>query len=221
MKRIIVLFVAVSAAFISEAQITAPETKETSGQKTRMFGLNATSFVKNFLSFNDINPSTNDAFEFTFRCIGPKNIAFRSNLGLLFSSTTATVSNDDDETSLNFFNLNLALGVEKRTNLSERWLCYWGIDALIGVEMTKVENKSGSFSSKDEDSVISGGIAPVVGVQFNINDRISVSTEGSLGIKYSVTENKSTNDDESASTEIKSISLATVLPTFVYFNIKF
>ncbi len=191
-----------------------------SGGYPRMVGVNATSFVKSFLSFNDQAPS-GTPFQFTYRKIGENGKAFRSKLGLNFSNTTSKAQGDDDKTTLTFVNIQLGLGYEKRFQLDKRWLIYTGIDGLFGIEQTIVKNTSGTDLSTDQEQEILGGVSPVIGIQFNITERLNLSTEAGMPLTYTANTQKFAGDFEDVKVQTNSIQLAASLPAFLYLNFSF
>lgn len=187
---------------------------------TKMVGMNATSFVKSFLSFNEQSP-TGTPYQFTFRKISENGKAFRSKIGLNFSNTTNEEQGEDDKTTLTFVNIELALGYEKRLQLDKRWLMYGGFDVLLGINQTILKNTDGVDQFTSQSQEITGGLAPLAGLQFNITDRLSLSTEAALPLTFQMLTDKFDSGSNSSKEMTNSIQLTASLPTFVYLNFAF
>ncbi|MFM9983730.1 MAG: outer membrane beta-barrel protein [Flavobacteriales bacterium] len=187
---------------------------------SRMVGINATSFVKSFLSFNDQTPA-GTPFQFTYRHIGDNGKAFRSKLGLNYSNSTSEEAGEDDKSTLTFLNIQLGLGYEKRFQLEKRWLIYTGIDGLFGIEQTILKNTSGNDESTDQEQEVLGGVSPVLGIQFNITERLSLSTEAGIPIVYKMNTQKFSGEFSDAKITTNSFQLTPSLPTFLYLNLTF
>lgn len=186
----------------------------------RMVGINATSFVKSFLSFNEQTPS-GTPYQFTYRKIREDGKAFRSKLGLNFSNSTNEIQGEDDKTTLTFVNVELALGYEKRLPLDKRWLIYGGFDGLFGINQTILKNTEGSDQFTSQSQEITVGFAPLFGIQFNISEQLSLSTEAGLPLTYQMLTEKFDFGSNSSKEMTNSIQLAASLPTFLYLNFAF
>lgn len=186
-----------------------------------MLGMNGTSFVKNFLSFNDVNSMGSSPFQFTFRYITTSNFAMRAGLGI--SALNFEEKDGDNVQKVNSNSLDISIGFEKRSVVAKRWLVFGGLD-LIAVSDISTSSTSSSgqiFTSKSNSS--GGGAAPLFGIQFNINDRISLSTETQLRVLY--TKGKETFESPGNNTtspeETTTLSVTPILPGFIHFNVLF
>ncbi|MBX7053270.1 MAG: hypothetical protein K1X54_14645 [Flavobacteriales bacterium] len=201
---------------------TFSQTTETaeSGKGQIMLGMNATSFVKNFLSFNDVSTTGSSPFQFTFRYITPSHFAFRAGLGVAAVNTED--KGDDDVTKNSISTFDFSVGFEKRSLVAKRWTVFGGVDLLATSDMSTNENTSGDFKFKSTNKSNGGGVAPLFGIQFNINDRISLSTETQLKVLY--TKGKRTTETTGStptSSESTGVSATPLLPGFIHFNVSF
>lgn len=158
----------------------AQEGKKIQGHE---IGLNATLFVDQILSFDEEGPER-DPFALYYKLIGNRNVAFRFGLGVGVENETRDETDDPGTNPQNSFKLsdvNLRFGVEFQKLLSDHWLFYAGADAVVQSMQTTVENIDPFFGDSkvtNSRSLLGGG--PVLGVQFKINEKVRLSTEGSL-----------------------------------------
>ncbi len=141
-------------------------------------GLNATQFVNTFFSFNE-NQGNPGSYLLHFKSIKNQQ-AFRLGLGFALSKTTTDVDvNQGERVNKNNF-INLRIGYEWHVPLTRRWLTYFGFDALVGFSNFKSEFDPGFGRITTESENLNLGGGGVAGVQFNINERISLATESTL-----------------------------------------
>jgi hypothetical protein len=154
---------------------------ETSAKYTSQIGVNTTFFFKQFLNFSQNNTIAVSPYVLTYKLISPKNHAFRMGVGGTYSNKKETFENTGQlPRTTNAYTLDFSAGYEYRQALSERWLCFFGADAITDLVSSKVV----STDSSDETTTITQttklGGALVVGIQFNISKRISLFTETSV-----------------------------------------
>jgi hypothetical protein len=181
--------------------------------------INGSSFVKNFLSLNT-NQLPSQPYQFTFRKYNTVGNAFRCQLGFSFFQNDASSSDSDDDVSkFTSGQFQSAIGLEKRHQISDRWLYYFGFQALINYRSDVVENSSGTFKSVDKTLNYGVGLGGLMGVQFNFNNRVSLGTEAGLPIMYNSSKNSSESSGQLSSVENKSISVLPALPVSLFFNV--
>ena len=73
------------------------------------------------------------------------------------------------------------IGYERFENLSKRWQIFYGIDFRPSViyEKNDAPYWNGGYANGVEDQTVSLGIAPLLGLRFRINNRVSILTESS------------------------------------------
>jgi hypothetical protein len=79
--------------------------------------------------------------------------------------------------------LDLRAGCEWVSELGKRWQAFYGIDFRYNYNYYKNDAPyfNGGYANGSESKINSVGIAPLLGFRFRINNRISLSTETSLG----------------------------------------
>jgi hypothetical protein len=192
--------------------------QELSTDQKNQFSINGSSFIKNFMSLNS-NAAPSQTYQFMYRRFMSNGNAVRAQFGLAYFQSSE--EEDDDSNVFRSSANDFSLGFEKRTQISKRWLYYFGGQALLQYSVDKSENSSGTFQSIDEELRYGIGIGAIVGLQFNINDRISLGTEGGLPIVYTVATSKQTFSSETVESKMEFVSLQATLPSSLYLNITF
>ena len=91
--------------------------------------------------------------------------------------------NDDGNDPEKFFQTNFRIGYEYKYRFNKRWNVNRGCDFMINYFTSDF-----NFGS-DKTKVISAGGAPFLGIQYNINPRVSLSTETGIHFFYVKQEN--------------------------------
>ena len=195
--------------------------------KKHEIGINATSFIKEFLSLNTSDVDEG-AYMVTYKKLNENNTAFRLGLGGQISQMNENLEGGGKlETKDNL--AALRVGFEWQKNISSRWNVYYGLDAItdFGQEVSNTVTflNSGQIEEVElRDQSIAFGGGPILGIQFFISENISLSTEGSLYARYNTLNEKElfkvqtqANKDETST----STRLDFGLPTALFFVIRF
>lgn len=186
------------------------------------FGINATYFVSNFLGLNqnelDLGP-----YAFTGK-LRLKKTYLRMGLG--GQASNRTLANDF---TANIFDrksqiVDLRVGLEWQKKLDKRWVFYYGLDALFGTELHQTIARNSFDDVATKFTKIYSGGGPIIGIQFDINKRISLGTESSFYISgISETERTSFNNfpEQNTSKTDNSLEFDTAIPTELFFIIHF
>ncbi len=158
-------------------------------------GLDITGFVKFFTDFNsDNNFDYEPTYYLTYRRLMGKH-NFRAGIGgeydnLEKSSTFDSISVYQE----NDYSFSARIGWEWMSTLSKRWSVFYGGDLRYGYALAKDEAIffNGGYAQGTEQSANVFGLAPVLGIRFNINDRISLITEATFSFNYGIGKNKQT-----------------------------
>ena len=205
--------------------LTYAQNEEVAKPTTTQLGVNATQFINTFLSFNENNAPTG-AYLFSLKFL-QDNKGFRLGTGFGFSKTTAEVdANQEDRTNKNNF-FNLRAGYEWQIPITKRWLTYFGLDAIFGISKFESEFDPGfgRIITKNENLSFGGG--GIMGIQFNINNRISLATESTLYFIHRNLESEQIFPDQGIGGEDKQTSKTTSdqfspsLPTSLFIQINF
>lgn len=89
--------------------------------------------------------------------------------------------------------MHLAIGLEHYQYLGKKWTFYYGIDITSDFNSNKSKSdrtKNSYYESVDESNGF--GISPVLGIVFQITNRMSVATETSYNMSYTKTISRKT-----------------------------
>ena len=195
--------------------------------KKHEIGINATSFIKEFLSLNSSDVDEGN-YMLTYKKHNPNNTAFRLGLGGRISQVNETLEGGGKlETKNNL--LALRVGYEWNKTISKRWNIYYGIDAIT--DFTQDVSQTITFLNTGQveevqlrDQSVAFGGGPIFGIQFFISKNISLTTEGSLYYRYTSLNEKELfqvqtqfNKDETSTSSKVDFGL----PTALFFVIRF
>lgn len=211
--------------FAAIVSVTAQDTAKQ--QLKHQIGINSTAFVKEFLSFNTITNVADNPFLLTYKYMMGGNNVLRAGLGIKFLSqkqSSTTSANLPDSSLLNYY---LRIGYERQFTLAKRLIGYAGGDIRWQYEKSTSKttvtpvppNQISTITTKN----IAVGGGPVLGIEFIMTRRLSLSAEGALFYFYN--EKKTTAEDSrypslTTSDFTAKNDVAFSFPTTVYFIIK-
>ncbi len=152
-------------------------------------GINATGFVGNYLSFGGSVVSTNPYWITYNRRIGPGSIRFGMNIQITREDDNRFQGSPIDRESSN---VDLRLGYAWSKKISKRFDFIYGADLIYGDELMHQRNvqqiwdgtKMNKFHNVSVNNMQTYGAGVIGGIQFQINDKIALYTEGSLYARY-------------------------------------
>lgn len=150
--------------------------------------LNASKFVRQYLSFSEPDFFTEDPYLLSLHIpVGQSNSYLRTGLG--FDIVESTDENEDSGGNVSkrentAIQVDFRFGIETRKEIHKRFKIHYGLDALFSYDNVKaVSEVNGEFVS--ELKSYATGFGPVVGVSFYINENISIWTEATMYLIYS------------------------------------
>lgn len=219
MKKPILLLIYFIAFFGISIASNAQDNEMLDNGNYHELGINATSFINEFISLNNNSADLGD-YMITYKYhFGAK--ALRFGLGGQFSQLNEDVGGGDRDSKSNI--LEFRIGYEWNKQITKRWAFYTGMDIVGG--NTKSVSETNNFERVTlTNSTTSFGGGPILGIQFFINSHISLATEGSLYYRYSEISDKEEfsissefNKDETSSRNAINFGL----PTALFFVIRF
>lgn len=166
-------------------------TQSTENKHLNELGLDMTPFTKFYLNFSgNSGNSYQPIYMLTYRRYFKKS-NFRTAIGgdYLSSETPSPYYNDSLKTK--YFNkqssLAVRIGYEFFQDFSKHWQVYYGADlrATYFHQKNDAPNWNGGYANGIETTTKGLGLAPVLGLRFKINKRISLITESSFVVQYS------------------------------------
>ena len=185
-------FVIVIAFIAFSVSSVAQNTDTTKQDLKNEIGIDATYFIKNILNFGGggFYPAYysyySDNYFISYKRVF-KDKAIRFAMGGVFNIDEdidggSSVNNYIDKG----YKISTRLGFEFRNYFSKRWMFYYGADLLGEYSYGNYYNTGPTYFQPDEISktVVYGG-GPVLGFEFRLNSRLSLSTESSAYYIYS------------------------------------
>ena len=183
MKNLIVIFLSIFFGNILHAQDLLVEP---TNLDEKQIGVNITDFFLTFLSFN--NPPDNPTPSILVLYKKTKN-GKRKRFGF-----GGRVNWNKDEDGDKFFNsiVSLNIGREFVRKIGRKWKTYVGYETILsGGYNHIIEENSNDKEEKEFNRSAKIGWKGLVGIEFHINDRLSLLTETSYGISFNYLETSS------------------------------
>jgi len=143
-----------------------------------------TIFILNELFDSDATP-----FTVMYKKYSSENKALR--LGLETYIYIGESKGDGSYTNNSLVNLSFVIGKEWQDRLSKSWLWYYGMDMLPSYSYNQLDSYNDDekiFENKSSSLALSG--RPFLGIRFDINSRLYISTEANIAITYRYTMQK-------------------------------
>ncbi|HYG14532.1 MAG TPA: outer membrane beta-barrel protein [Bacteroidia bacterium] len=188
------------ATLIILSAITAfgQDTEEEETPRNQL-GINATLFIKQFLTLSNTTQPLNNPFLITYKHNLANNVWLRAGVGATYDESKNNPNDGSPMSTSNNMTTNLRAGVEWQHGITKRWLFYNGVDAGYNYNLSRIKTSTvGGFppvpveiSTETEEFGFFGG--PVLGIEFKINDKISFNAETTLYYTYSESRRRETN----------------------------
>jgi hypothetical protein len=187
MKKISAILLLFSITTFSFSQIVKPDTSKR--EYKNVIALDATGILKEVFNFGPTN-YIYSPYIISYRRIMKSNalrILVGGNVSNGDNATNDTIRTKNSNTGFDF-----AVGFEHYSYLGKRWNYYYGIDLLAKYSISNSESISPRTIINQKLIRYGFGVSPLIGVQFRISSRLSVSTEASYNIMYTTFNTKST-----------------------------
>lgn len=198
----------------------------TQGNTKNEVGIDVTWFIKNLVNFGS-NTGYSNNYIISYKRLLTKNHALRFGIGgnSLNRNQTNSQTNMQDQLKIKSYSFSARLGYEFRNPFGKRWLFYYGGDLLTGYSYTQQNNVHTStsiFKSEVKSKTFTWGIGPVIGFEFALNSRLSLSTEGSLYFMHSHKKDNYSATNASPMKTINKSSFVTIhTPLSLFINYRF
>lgn len=219
MKNTVAIFLFFVSTSLFSQGTTMDSTKK---EHKNIISIDATGLFTRLFNFSG-NNFYSSPYLISYRRI-IKNNALKVSIGGDVNTANGKM-NDSLKSSSSRSNLNLAIGFEHYQYLGKRWTFFFGIDATtyFSNNNSKSDRTTNSYY-ESKNNTTSYGLAPTLGIVFQITKRISLSTETSYNIAYQKTVDKSVEfpsvqyNRSFTSTGIQTIFIP---PTSLNFRFKF
>ena len=141
-------------------------------------GFNFGSLVTNLLQReSNLTELSRRNFMFTYKQHFLLQTYFRYGASFFYSKDNFNNNSSDD---LKIFRLDLRIGFERKYEFDKKWSINRGIDLVTNYSSFNQD------SSNDKTTFFQLGLAPFLGIQYNINDRVNITTETGINFFYVV-----------------------------------
>lgn len=195
-------------------------------QIQHQIGVNASGFVKQFITPNNAANNNANPYLVTYRMYTPK-INYRAGVGGTYSflnedNGAAQFLQNTDQQSYN-----MRVGVDFIKPIAKRWFFYYGIDLTTFRSSTKIETtpkNPGPFVSKSivTRTAKSSGASGCFTFEYRLNDKITMFTEANLNFTRSRSLEKVENPDfpnSSSESKTRAGNFNFTSPLSIFFSI--
>ncbi len=189
MKNVMIL---IAFVFIGKSLFAQDRNESFSEGFEKQIGLNATNFFLRFVSFNQGLENTPDILILYKK--GTNGKKWRHGFGGKINLANSSNNNGQDQIN-GQIQLSYRFGREHYKNITKRWQSLFGWETHYRGSFSKSTNTSinSNGESTQENSIFNfaTGIRALAGIQFRINDRLSLLTETSYVLSFSYRKSKS------------------------------
>lgn len=158
-------------------------------------GIDVTGFVQQFFFLNvtQYPVGYNPYYMLTYRYHLPKGNIRAAVAGSMYQSDIDPLfATDVHSYSKAGYSAKLRIGYERYTELGKRWQTFYGIDFRpeYSYDRNDVNYYGNGYASGYEAKNLTMGIAPVLGIRFRLNNRISLSTETNFSINWTKSDSR-------------------------------
>lgn len=134
---------------------------------------------------NGIISANQAPFDFMYKNQKSSNTALRIGASIFASVNTNFYGSSVNYDKRDNWAFDILFGKEKQHQLSKRWIFHYGADVKAYYSNYKAQTYNNSQLSYQSETVNwGGGVAPFLGIRFQILERLYVATEASLRIAY-------------------------------------
>lgn len=223
-KNITLVFIVCIATFVN-AQSDA-DTISTSKKinATHQLGLNATIFIKQFLSFSNASVSVQSSpYVLDYSVTFNKKHGLKASLGGSYNNLSRQNSNTETEFQ-NRYSIDYRLGYFYHIKIAKKWGVQVGADVIASNANSLIRNNTTFDITTTSTKSFSIGGGGDLRMLFNINKRIALFTETGLYFTNTSSQEKIvSNNNPSFNRDIKSSSkkIEFIIPASIFFAIKF
>ena len=139
-------------------------------------GLNITGVLANFLNAEGSNLPV-DPYLFSLKIVRRNTIRFGLNSKVNKFSDFADGFN---QRVVKEWTFQFRAGIERRIAIQKRLIVHWGGDVLADVSDSRIESSGGFGRATLRSTTAGGGLGPVLGLQFAISRRMTLSSESAM-----------------------------------------
>ena len=180
------IFIIVIALFAYKGSIAQDSTNLKNNNWSNEIGIDITGFIKQFVISTDqqYNYYTPIYLVNYRRLFKAGNI--RSAIGGDYNNSDTKDINEEDKLKYKSYSIAALIGWEFEEKLSKRWKIFYGLDfrTFIFYEKDDVLYNEPEYTVAQERKNRSFGLAPLLGIKFQITNRLALFTETSFGFYF-------------------------------------
>lgn len=183
MKKTILIIVI--AVFTYLGSIAQDSTNLKNNDQLNEIGIDITGFIKQFVISTDQNNYYTPIYLVNYRRLFKAgNIRFA--IGGDYNNSDTKDINEEDKLKYKSYSIAALVGWEFEEKLSKRWKIFYGLDfrTFIFYEKDDVLYNEPEYTVAQERKNRSFGLAPLLGIKFQITNRIALLTETSFGFYF-------------------------------------
>lgn len=167
-------------------------------QVQHQFGVNASQFVKQFISPNNTVVNNTNPYLVTYR-MHRKQINYRAGAGGTYSFLNEDNGASKFQQNTDAHSYNLRAGIDFTKQVTKRWFLYYGLDVTTFRSKTKITTTPGQGTFINKTIITrtgkSNGFSGCFTVEYRLNDKITLFAEANLNFTRSRTYEKVENPD--------------------------
>jgi hypothetical protein len=152
--------------------------------------VNATMFFANFVNFGNVQMNTPYIIDYRYN-FNPKH-QIRTGLNFVHSTSNSKEFNNPDRVYRENTMIDFRIGYLYNSKVAKKWNLFYGIDLIYSENNNNIQNKTNIFANNQQGTARittnsisnSMGGGPLLGLQWNITDRISLWTESRFVYRY-------------------------------------
>ena len=213
MKTLAIILLIICTSTLSFSQETV--TKHFKNE----IGVDLTPLVKQFLNFNSATYYTPNPYYLMYR----RHInewAIRAGIGGSYW-TEENVPNDTTVRNHTISAFDFRLGIERKTDVAKNWQLFYGLDIWTNITYNQNDyqyQNAGQLVGYDNKTT-KYGVAPLLGLRFKLNDRLTLTTETNFQLyTYNTVSKRLYIPDDSLNTKTTNKGMVTVFnaPTSLF-----
>lgn len=187
-------------------------------KRINYFGLEINPLIRQIINLNPNSTPTDNPFQVQFALNSNKT---GRGFGLGFSYSRSKTVDNPSTSQRETINRDIAFrgGYERKLQLSRRWIFFYGYDLLLGGATLHTETSDPVFGTITTETKRNlWGLGPRTGLMLLLGDRVTVSTESNLYLRF-ITDKTSltgTADSEQRTTELE-----ITLPIVLFLSVRF
>ncbi|MDF2438752.1 MAG: hypothetical protein K0Q95_3128 [Bacteroidota bacterium] len=217
MKKVTLLIILICSLKAYSQNVSADTTKK---DFKNAIGIDASTFVRQFFISNNTSlPVQRFPTILSYRRF-IKSSALKIAAGA-YVQTTDNTTNDSVGNKTENSGYCIRLGYEHYSYLGKRWMYYFGADLIYAHSKDHSDTHFSTTSASEYTTIATDyGISPLLGINFQITERLSIASEASFDVAYEMGNTKSTAFPSGLDTHRSSNKIITTFNALQLINLR-